>query len=171
MRLRNLTISDAPLMLEWMHDNDVVKELRADFNQKTLEDCVQFITSAADYTSNMHLAIADDNDEYIGTVSLKHLRNGTAEFGITIRSCAMGRGYARFGMEEIINKGFTELNLKYIYWCVSPYNTRAIRFYEKNGYKRCACPDCVYSYTDDEKERYIWFCVFRDSIEKMIPSI
>lgn len=48
----------------------------------------------------------------------------------------MGKGYSRTGMDDMLQLGFDMLKLKQIYWCVSPENIRAIRFYDKNGYKR-----------------------------------
>ena len=140
MNLRTLEIKDAPLMLEWMHDDSVVHDLRTNFASKTIEDCVRFIESAQDQSESMHLAIVDDNDVYMGTVSLKHIKNGTAEFGITIRKCAMGKGYSHYGMEEIIKNGFENRGINMIYWCVDPANHRAVRFYDKNAYKRCDAP-------------------------------
>ena len=41
MRLRNLELKDAPLMLEWMHDPDVVKDLCGNFLDKSLDDIVR----------------------------------------------------------------------------------------------------------------------------------
>ena len=38
MRLRNLELKDAPLMLEWMHDESVVGKLKGNFIEKTLAD-------------------------------------------------------------------------------------------------------------------------------------
>ena len=43
MRLRDLELKDAPLMLEWMHDENVVEKLRGKFKEKTIEDCKSFI--------------------------------------------------------------------------------------------------------------------------------
>ena len=105
MRLRTLEEKDAPLMLEWMHDTDVVKDLRADFASKTLDDCIDFIQAAHYSNENLHLAIVGDDDEYMGTVSLKHIMERRAEFGITVRSCAMGKGFSKYGMQSIIEKG------------------------------------------------------------------
>ena len=136
MRLRKLEEKDAPLMLEWMHDPSVVEYMQADFASKTIDDCVDFIKSAADRTTGIHFAVVDDNDEYMGTVSLKHITDNDAEFAITVRKAAMGRGFSTFAMKEIIEYGFNTLNLNLIYWCVNPDNKRAVRFYDKNGYKR-----------------------------------
>ena len=43
MKLRNLILEDAPLMLEWMHDKSVVAHLGTNFAEKTLADCQRFI--------------------------------------------------------------------------------------------------------------------------------
>lgn len=135
-KLRKLKQSDAPLMLEWMHDEDVVHFMKADFQHKTLGDCERFIDSSQEDTKNIHLAVVDDIDTYMGTVSLKNIDNGSSEFAITMRKEAMGKGYAAEAMKQIIDKGFNELGLEYIYWYVRPENKRAVRFYDKNGYQR-----------------------------------
>ena len=36
MRLRKLQLKDAPLMLEWMHDESVVHDLHTDFASKSI---------------------------------------------------------------------------------------------------------------------------------------
>ena len=133
MYLRELKREDAPLMLEWMHDERVVGNLRENFAVKTIGDCQEFIAASVS-ESDIHLAIASDSDEYMGTVSLKHIEDGSAEFAIVVRSDAMRRGYAWFGMEAIIEKAFNELGLESVYWCVSRNNTRAVRFYDKHNF-------------------------------------
>ncbi len=136
MRLRDLELKDAPLMLEWMHDENVIENLRGRFAEKTVEDCRNFIKAAENKEHDIHLAIVSDEDEYMGTVSLKDIDRETlsAEFAITVRKAAMGRGYAWFGMEEIIRKAFDEYGLDTVYWCVSRQNERAVRFYDKHNF-------------------------------------
>ena len=160
MQLRPLQAKDAALMLEWMHDPSVVQDLQANFAEKTIDDCLAFIKSSADSTHDLHLAIVDDNDEYMGTVSLKHIHDNSAEFAITIRNCAMGKGFSAYGMQSIIKKGFDELALQNIYWCVSPKNQRAVRFYDKHCYPRVDVnllqPP---GYTPEQCSSYIWYAV------------
>ena len=134
MRLRNLELKDAPLMLEWMHDESVVEKLRGRFAEKTIKDCEAFIKAAENKEDDIHLAIVSDEDEYMGTVSLKSIKDGSAEFGIAIRKSAMGRGYSWWGMEEIIRIAFEEYGLESVYWCVSRANERAVRFYDKHNF-------------------------------------
>lgn len=136
MNLRQLEIKDAPLMLEWMHDVSVTRDLSPAFAKKTLADCVRFIEASQDAAIDLHLAIVSESDEYMGTVSLKHIDRaaGNAELAITIRKIAMSRGYSWFGMTEIIKKAFEEFGLTSVYWCVSRNNHRAVRFYDKHWF-------------------------------------
>lgn len=136
MRLRDLELKDAPLMLEWMHDESVVEKLRGNFKEKTLEDAEKFILASANKKKDIHLAIVSDEDEYMGTVSLKSIdrSNNSAEFAITVRKTAMGRGYSWWGMEEIIRLAFEKYGLENVYWCVSRANDRAVRFYDKHNF-------------------------------------
>lgn len=168
MKLRKLKNKDANRMLEWMHDDNVVEFMQADFKNKTIEDCNNFISAAQNDTHNCHLAIVNENDEYMGTVSLKNIQNGNAEFAITICREAMGQGYSKFGMREIIRYGFEELNLNNIYWCVSPKNKRAVKFYDKNGYLRFRLQKNfkIEHYTCEQVSNYIWYLATKNIILK-----
>ncbi len=140
MNLRELEEKDAPFMLEWMHDDSVTEKLRGKFKEKTIDDCLSFIKASHNKEKDIHLAICSDEDEYMGTVSLKCIdrENQSAEFAITVRKSSMGRGYSWFGMEEIIRKAFEEYNLENVYWCVSRSNERAVRFYDKHNFHEVA---------------------------------
>lgn len=160
MKLRKLEMKDAPLMLEWMHDKSVVENMQTDFASFTIENCENFIKKSSNDEKNLHLAVTDENDEYMGTVSLKNMKNNMAEFAITVRACAMGKGFSKFAMAEIIRIGLEDMNLSAVYWCVSPDNKRAVRFYDKNNYKRIRInPEEIDSYTPEQIEKYIWYQV------------
>ena len=106
------------------------------------------------------MAIVNDEDEYMGTVSLKHIHDGAAEFGIAVRRCATGKGFSAFGMKKILECGVDELGLNNIFWCVDPVNARAVRFYDKNGYERVASDSLDLDglgYEEDEISRYVWY--------------
>ncbi|MBQ6679120.1 MAG: GNAT family N-acetyltransferase [Lachnospiraceae bacterium] len=161
MKLRALEERDAEQMLEWMHDPFVVRNMQTDFAGKTIEDCRRFIEASADTAHNLNLAVVDDKDEYMGTVSLKNISGDAAEFAITVRRSAMGKGYASFAMREIIGIAFEKYHLSMVYWCVDPENARAIRFYEKNGYKRWPVSNELVAgrYTEEQIKRFYWFRV------------
>lgn len=136
MKVRKLENKDAVTMLEWMHEEDIIKYLHTDFMHKTLEDCFEFIKTSSDESDNIHYAIVDDMDNYMGTVSLKNVSNDSAEFAIVLHSKAIGKGYSRFAIHKIIEIAKKKFKLKEVYWCVDKNNQRAIRFYEKNGYNK-----------------------------------
>ena len=73
MILRDLQLSDAPLMLEWMHDKELCRWMHTDFSSKTLDDCLSFIQKSMVDQKNLNYAVADDASEYMGTVSLNTL--------------------------------------------------------------------------------------------------
>ena len=162
MKLRSLKLEDAAPMLEWMHDASVVSHMGTNFASKTEADCLRFIENSLTDTENVNLAIADEDDIYLGTVSLKHMdpQRREAEFAITIRACAMGKGVSRFAMESILEQGFSQWNLRRIYWCVSPENVRAVRFYDKNGYPRVDAGTLnTAHYTPEQVRTYLWYAI------------
>lgn len=169
MNLRELKPKDASRMLEWMHDASVVCYMGTDFASKTLEDCEHFILSAQSDHTHLHRAIVDEEDLYMGTVSLKNIDSvkGHAEFAITVRKDAMGGGYASFGMREILRYGLEKLGLRQIYWCVSRENERAIRFYAKNGYQKMEKLPVekninLTSYSEKEIASFYWYLLERN---------
>ncbi len=163
MKLRKLDKKDAELMLEWMHDDNVVAKLGTNFKEKTIDDCIGFIESSWDTTNDLHLAVVDENDTYMGTVSLKHIdkEKKEAEFAITVRAQAMGKGYSKYAMEEILNIALGELGLQNVYWCVSKENARAVRFYDKNEYMRVTdVPESmIRNYSQEQLQNFLWYVV------------
>ena len=159
MKLRKLELKDAPHMLEWMHDKSVVEDLRTNFLTKTIVDCENFIKSSWNDKNNWNVAIVDEKDSYMGTVSLKNIKETSAEFGITVRACAMGKGYSIWAMKEILQIAFEEYKLKQVYWCVSPDNKRAVRFYDKNEFERVEAVTLgqIDGYTQEQIDAYVWY--------------
>ena len=136
----------------------------------TLHDCKDFISHSQTDNSNLHLAITDDTDNYMGTVSLKHVVDNTAEFAIVLHPNAIGLGYARYAIPEILSIGFNKLNLKEIYWNVLKSNIRAIKCYNKNGYKRFV-PDSVKyltwgEYSTSSQDRFYWYKISKKEFVK-----
>lgn len=135
--LRRLNQKDAPLMLEWMHDNTINCCFQYPFADMTLEKVKTFIENSFN-DENRHFAIVDLNDEYLGTISLKNIsqKNKNAEYAIVTRKKAQGTGEALQATKELINYAFKELGLHKIYLNVLEDNIRARKFYEKCGFKQ-----------------------------------
>ncbi|MCD8045506.1 MAG: GNAT family N-acetyltransferase [Clostridiales bacterium] len=135
--LRELEEKDAPLMLEWMHDESQVEFLAADFRNKKIEDCLEFIRGSRNQEQSVNMAICDEQDEYLGTVSLKNIDpvNKNAEYAIAMRAMATGTGAAGTATDEILRYAFEELGLNRVYLNVLEKNVRADRFYRKMGFR------------------------------------
>ena len=93
IRLRNLQKKDAEFMLEWMHDKELQKCFRKKMADVTPEEAMAFCT--ADNTqeqirdgANLHYAIVNEQDEYLGTISLKNidLVNKNADLHMKVNS-------------------------------------------------------------------------------------
>lgn len=158
MRLRALEKKDVPFMLEWMHNPSIVEFMFANFEDKTSDDCQQFIELSWIDKKNLHMAVVDEADEYMGTVSLKNICKDSAEFAIAVREKAMGKGFSKYAMQEIIRIGLEDMKLASIYWYVSSNNKRAIRFYDKNGYKRISSDELkIWVNIPKYIGSYIWY--------------
>lgn len=138
MRLRALELKDAPFMLEWMHDPEINRFFRFDAAHATLESAEEYIRQSRVGERCLHLACADDSDEYLGTVSLKNIdaANKNAEFATSFRAVAQGSGASGYAARELLKRAFGELGLHRVYLNVLCDNPRAIAFYEKIGFKR-----------------------------------
>lgn len=141
--LRELQEKDAPLMLEWMHDPEIQKSFKKDMLGAKLDDTKKFCVSSIvpapkDIVSgdSIHMAIVDETDEYLGTISLKDidLDNMSAEYAITTRTKAHGKGVAFKATGLILKKAFEELGLHRVYLNVFADNIPAIKLYEKSGF-------------------------------------
>ena len=136
MELRPLKSADAAKMLTWMKDESINQVFATDFSSFSEAMVLEFIKDAEDMTKNLHLACVDDNDNYLGTVSLKNIdkKAKNAEYAISFCKEAHGTGAAFYSTKEILRLGFEELNLERIYLNVIEENLRANYFYQKIGF-------------------------------------
>lgn len=136
MRLRKLEPRDAEGMLNWMSDPSISQYFRFSKDSATLESVNNYINQAQSSEKDMHLAIADDDDNYVGTISLKSIdpiaRN--AEYAISTCAQVHGTGIALEATKEILRIAFKELNLHRVYLNVLADNGRANHFYKKCGF-------------------------------------
>lgn len=139
--LRMLDKKDATLMYEWMHDPDIQKCFKENMQGASLADAERFCENAkfqekVQNGDSIHYAIVNENDEYLGTVSLKvmDLDNGSAEYAITLRKNAQGKGIAFKATGLILKKAFDEYHLHRVYLNVLDDNKAAISLYERSGF-------------------------------------
>lgn len=135
IHLRSLQEKDAPYMLEWMTDPAITKYFRFDASDMIIEKCLAFIRGAGENQDCRHYAIVNETDEYLGTISLKEIHDGSAEYAISTRSCAHGTGAAMKATHQLLSIAFCELSLNRVYLNVLAENGRANAFYRKAGFR------------------------------------
>lgn len=135
MKLRELQAQDADGMKEWILDADINQHFQFDPAQASAT-VLNFIENASNDEHSQHFAVVNENDDYLGTVSLKNIdvANKNAEYAISMRRAAMGTGAAAFATNSILEIAFNKLNLHRVYLNVLSDNKRAVRFYEKTGF-------------------------------------
>lgn len=160
--LRRLEKKDAPFMLEWMHDATINCNFQYPFGEMSMEKVIAFIESSLD-EENKHFAIVDENDEYLGTISLKHIskKDRNAEYAIVTRKNAQGTGVAMVATQELLKYAFEELKLHKVYLNVLSENVRAQRFYEKCGFVQEGIAKDVVRIKDKYKS-LVWYGIFED---------
>ncbi len=122
-------------MLEWMTDSKITQFFRFDASKVTEESCLSFIAGAEGQKNCRHWAIANENDTYLGTISLKEITASDAEYAISTRSCAHGTGAAMEATRQVLQIAFEEFGLSRVYLNVLSDNGRANAFYIKAGFR------------------------------------
>lgn len=72
---------------------------------------------------------------FIGNIELMDLTDSEAELGIAITAAKQDLGYGTEAIRAVTGYAFDELGLKRVFLKVYPDNARAIRVYEKCGYR------------------------------------
>ena len=144
-----------------MCDSSVTNTLLIVRFPNSIESVQEFIQRSWIDKNNIHFAIVDDEDNYVGTVSLKNINfiDRNAEYAIVIHKEYWGKEFASFATSEIIKYGFKKLNLNKIYLNVQASNLRAVRFYEKYGF----CKEGVFTkhiFLNGEYTDLCWYCIF-----------
>lgn len=173
MKIRKYSLDDVHEMYELFKDKEVTRYLYDNYDYYSMENTKTFISNENN-NQEIHRAIVNDEDKYVGTVSLRYidLEEGTAELTIVVKKDYHSKGYAWFAICEILNLAFKELNVRGVYWRIDANNKRAIRFFEKHGFNKLDAdiPHKIKERHIKEKNS-IWFAVLNgDDFENVALS-
>ena len=132
--MRELQLKDAKRMMDCLNDKSITETMRIRSHTFTLEECENFIKKSLVDIKNKNFAIVDENDNWVGTVSLKDIDEEEAEYAIITCQEAHGKGYAQKATKEILRYAFNELHLNKVFLYASTKNVRANKFYQKFGW-------------------------------------
>jgi diamine N-acetyltransferase len=137
--LRAVEREDAAIFLPWANDFDVKRHMLL-HRPMSLAAEEAWIARIQEDKSNVVLSIVlRKDDRVIGNTALHgiHSHSHNASFGIMIGDKAeWGKGYGSEATRLIVGHGFQTLNLHRIWLHVYEDNERAIRSYEKVGFRR-----------------------------------
>lgn len=132
---------------EWLNDFEITKYLDRHALIQTIDNEKEWLNNQK--KDQCTLAIIDKNtDRLIGNIGFMHIDNinRTAELGIFIGDKDyLSRGYGSEAIMLILDFGFNYLNLNNIMLKALDFNKRAIKAYEKCGFKIFGTwNECIY---------------------------
>ena len=136
-RLRAIEREDIPTFVRWFNDQEVRQFLEMYLPMSKAEEEEWFEAYLKD-DSRRNFAIETGEGVHIGNIGLHDLdwKNRNAGLGIVIAEKEYwGRGYGSDAVMALLDFAFKEMNLHRIYLSVFDFNQRAIRCYEKCGFR------------------------------------
>ncbi len=139
--LAPLAAEDAKTCYEWFVDPEIRRFVSSHTLPNTFEKSKNFIEEMNVSTSDVLLGIfTRPEGEYIGNIALHGIDrdNMNAFFGIVIGlSKYHGKGIGTEAVRMLLEYAFRDLGLNMVFLNVFADNARAIRSYEKLGFKKC----------------------------------
>ena len=157
------SVDDAEKYTLWLNNYDIAKYINHNVSIITIESEKEYL--AKDISDGFNFAIVDlETDELIGSIGLMHVNciDGTAELGIFIGDeNHLSRGYGSEAIILLLDFGFNQVNLNNIMLKVFSFNKRALRAYEKCGFKTFGVWEKSH-YIDGEYHDIIYMNIFKE---------
>jgi RimJ/RimL family protein N-acetyltransferase len=136
-RLRAIEREDIPNFVRWLNDPEVRRYLELYLPISKAEEEKWFETQLENESSRV-FGIETEEGVLIGNIGLSELdwKNRNAYLGIVIAEKGYwGQGYGSDAITSLLRFAFGEMNLHRISLSVFDFNQRAIRCYEKCGFR------------------------------------
>lgn len=130
-------VEDVEIFTEWMNDFYITDYTGRSYSTITLQEEKAYLEKEQN-NKNVFAIIDLQTDEVIGTVGLHEINNinRTATLGIFIGNKEYwSKGYGTEAIQLVLDFGFNYLNLNNIDLALMEFNQRALKCYEKCGFK------------------------------------
>jgi RimJ/RimL family protein N-acetyltransferase len=140
LRLRHLTGTDAPFMLELLNDPDFIRNI-GDRGVRTLEEARRYILTGPEASYEQHgfgLDLVESRQSGLGVGLCGLLRRDChpdIELGFAFLPAARGQNYAFEAGRAALDFGMRSLGLTRIVALTAPDNMASIRVLEKLGFR------------------------------------
>ena len=139
--LRPMELDDAPILQAWLNDPDVRRTLRIHQPLNRLQE-EEFLRNHVQSETEFRVGIVTKSDDrLIGSfgLTLGPVKDRKATFGIMIGAKEeWDKGYGSEATCMMLAHAFESLNLNRVALDVYEFNPRAIKTYERAGFKRKA---------------------------------
>lgn len=139
--LRKMTGEDVDVYHMWRNDVEVMRTTNPSMDVYTWEDTNGFVNQVILHASSSksYMIVDSQTNRPIGITSLIQidLKNRNAECIIDIGEKEYwGKGYGREALKLLLDYAFLEMNLHRVSLRVFSFNEKAIRLYERLGFKQ-----------------------------------
>ncbi len=135
--LRPILESDLSDYVRWLNDPDVTEFMQIESGGHTLATARAWLEQFSGPSSASRAWAIEADGRHIGNCNLtSHGPGHSAHYGIMIGDkAAWGKGYGTAATRQALHIGFTEMGLHRVYLDTDARNFRAIRCYEKSGFR------------------------------------
>jgi RimJ/RimL family protein N-acetyltransferase len=137
VRLRAIERSDIPTFVRWLNDPEVTQYLKVYMPMSQAQE-ERWFEAQLEQRDGFILGIETLDGKLIGNVALAHIdwKNSRAGLGIVLGEKEYwGQGYGTDAITALLGFAFKQMNLHSVHLTAYEYNKRAIRCYEKCGFK------------------------------------
>lgn len=136
VEIRPLKLQDVYEMQRWgKHTNPLFYDYNfPDLNEYELRE---WYRSKTFRRSKLCFGVLNEENRLIGYLTIKDIRifRRTAKLGIVFDPSNIDKGYGTETINTLLNYFFNEMKMRAMYLDVARHNTRAIRCYEKCGFR------------------------------------
>lgn len=141
VRLRAIERSDIPAFVRWLNDPEVTQYLQI-YMPLSLAQEERWFEDQLEQHDQSIFGIETLDGKLIGNVALVHIdwKNRRAGLGVMLGEKEYwGQGYGTDAITALLGFAFKQMNLHTVHLTTYEYNKRAIRCYEKCGFKLEGC--------------------------------
>ena len=133
VELSELLIKDYLVMVNDMENVDrFIGGTHEPFSE---EDEIAWVRGKLEEKAVVFSMLEKETGEFIGNIELMDPDGEKGELGIAITAAKQDRGYGTEAVSALTAYGFETLGLRRIFLRTRPFNARAIRVYEKCGFR------------------------------------
>jgi RimJ/RimL family protein N-acetyltransferase len=137
IRLRAIERSDIPAFVRWLNDPEVTQYLVTYMPMSQAQE-ERWFEAQLEQRDGFILGIETLDGKLIGNLALVHIdwKNSRAGLGVVLGEKEYwGQGYGTDAITALLGFAFKQMNLHSVHLTTYEYNKRAIRCYEKCGFK------------------------------------